>query len=179
MSLKKRTWMLLLLILVFGIGLAIFGMTKSMNQTADETIPSAGVLLGMSPPTTASTRKIQILSELPNGSVSHVEVVYFHRTERCPSCVNAENYTRETIEKYFADQVKRGLLSLRVLDVEKVQNAPWVNKFDAAGSSLHLSIIVDATEYLCPIQDIWLYTNNKYLFVNRLKEKLAALVGES
>jgi len=116
------------------------------------------------------------LSELPKGTVSHVDVVYFHRTERCTSCLNAESYTRETIEKYFADQVQRGWMSFQVYDVEKAENVVLARKFDAAGSSLYLGVLIDGTEYLCPVQDVWLYTTNKYLFIAKLKEKLASLV---
>jgi len=124
-------------------------------------------------------RKIGALSELPEGVVSHVDVIYFHRKDRCTTCLNVERYTRETIEKYFAEPAKRGLISLRVLDAEKVENAPLLEKFDAVGSSLHLAVLVGGTEYLCTVQDAWFYATNKYLFVEKLKEKLASLVGGS
>jgi hypothetical protein len=127
----------------------------------------------------APTRKIGDLTELPKGAVSHVDLVYFHRTERCTSCLNAESYTRETLEKYFVDQVKHGLMSFRVLDVEKAENAALAQKFDAAGSSLYFSVLIEGIEYLCPFQDIWFYTSNKYLFVETLKQKLESLIGGS
>jgi hypothetical protein len=115
-------------------------------------------------------------SELPKGVVSHVEVVYFHRTVRCETCLNAENYTRETLTKYFADQMQSGLIELRLLDMEQPENAALVKKFDVAGSSLYLSILIEGTEFLCPNPDIWFYTSNKYLFVDTLRKKLTTLV---
>ncbi len=136
-----------------------------------------GVVLGTPFTGNAPTKWVNEFGELPQGTVSHVDVVYFHRTERCTSCLNAENYTRETLETHFADPLKSGRMSLRVLDVEKSENAALVRKYDAAGSALYLSVLIQGTEYLCPNPDIWFYTTNKYLFVETLKKRLAALVG--
>ena len=179
MNIKKGVWTLLVLALLFGGGLVVFSVLRPMNQATGETAPSTGVVLGTPLQVAAPTRRIGDLSELPQGAVSHVDVVYFHRTERCTSCLNAESYTRETVEKYFADQLQRGWMSFQVYDVGKAENAALAHKFDAAGSSLYLSVLMEGAEYLCPIQDIWFYTANKYLFVARLKEKLASLVGGS
>lgn len=126
-----------------------------------------------------TTRWVNDFNELPKGAVSHVDVVYFHRSVRCEACLNAENYTRETLNKYFADQMQSGLVTLRVIDMEKPENAALVSKFDAAGSSLYLSVLIQGTEYLCANPDIWFYTGNKYLFVDTLRKKLASLLGDS
>ena len=179
MNIKKSVWMLLVLALLFGGGLVVFSILRPMKQTAGEAAPSAGVVLGTPLQVAAPTRRIGDLSELPKGAASHVDVVYFHRTERCTSCLNAESYTRETVEKYFADQVQRGQMSFQVYDVGKAENAALAHKFDAAGSSLYLGVLIEGAEYICPIEDIWFYTANKYLFIARLKEKLVPLVGDS
>jgi len=178
MTLKKSIWILFVVALLFGGGLTACRFTTT-KQTGGEPVPANSVLTGTPLPAGRSTRWVYDFSELPKGAVSHIEVVYFHRTERCESCLNAENYTRETLDKYFADQMKSGLISLRVLDVEKPENAALVQKFDAAGSSLYLSVLIQETEYLCPNPDIWFYTSNKYLFVDTLRKKLTSLVGGS
>ena len=178
MNLKKSVWILFVFALLFGGGLTACGFTTP-KQTGGEPMPANGVLIGTPLPAARSTRWVNDFSELPKGTVSHVDVVYFHRTERCESCLNAENYTRETLDKYFADQLKSGRISLRVLDMEKPENAALVQKFDAAGSALYLSILIQGAEFLYPNPDIWFYTNNKYLFVDTLRKKLASLVGGS
>ncbi len=147
------------------------------KQPVDPPVVADGVVLGTASSESVPTKWVNAVSELPQGVVSHVDVVYFHRTERCTSCLNAENYTRETLETHFADQLKNGWMSLRVLDVEKPGNAALVKKFDAAGSALYLSVVIQGTEYLCPNQDIWFFTTNKYLFVDSLRKKLASLAG--
>ncbi len=179
MNFRKTVGIFFLLALLFGGGLWAFGILGPKTQTADYSLPAGGVVLGTPLQVTVPTRKIGDLSELPKGAASHVDVVYFHRTERCTACLNTESYTRETIEKYFANQVGRGVLSFRVLDVEKAENAALARKFDATGSSLYFSVLIEGTEYLCPMTDVWFYATNKYLFVDMMKKNLALVTGGS
>ncbi len=122
-------------------------------------------------------RRVNDVTELPKGMASHIDVVYFHRTERCEACLNAESYTRETLDRYFASQMQSGEIALQVLDMEKPENAALVKRFDPTGSSLYFDIRMQRAEYLCPIPDIWFLTSNKYLFVDSLRKKIASLVG--
>lgn len=152
--------------------LVILGLTacSGVNSTplAEPSVSSAG-----------AARWVNDFSELPKATASRVHVVYFHRSIRCEACLNAENFTRETLTRYFADQMKSGVITLQVLDMEKPENATLVKKFDVAGSSLYLSALIQDAEYLIPNPDIWFYTSNKYLFVETLRKKLATLMGES
>jgi hypothetical protein len=164
--LNKSIWILFVFALLVGIGLTACGSVSPMTLTTTVNASATG-----------TTRWVNDFSELPQSTASHVEVVYFHRTVRCEACLNAENYTRETLAKYFAEQMQSGLITLQVLDMEKSENAALVKKFDAAGSALYLSVLIQGTEYLCPNSDIWFYTTNKYLFVDTLRKKLTSLVG--
>lgn len=158
------TWFGLILLVVMGLTACSGGNSTTPPTTANVS-------------TTGSFRWVNDFSELPKATASHVDVIYFHRSVRCEACLNAENYSRETLMKYFAAQMQSGMISLQVLDIEKPENAALVKKFDVAGSSLYLSVLIQGTEYLCPNPDIWFYTNNKYLFVDTLRKKLATLVG--
>ena len=168
MNLKKSIWILFALALLFGSGLSACG---GVTPTRQPTNVSASA--------TGATRWVNDFSELPKGTASHVEVVYFHRAVRCEACLNAESFTRETLARYFDAQIQSGLITLQVLDMEKSENAALVRKFDASGSSLYLSAMIQGTEYLVPNSDIWFFTSNKYLFVDTLRKKLATLVGGS
>src|SRR5665648_1167689 len=44
-----------------------------------------------------ATQLIEDLSQLPSCKVEHVEVEYFHLTQRCPDCIEAERLTRLTL----------------------------------------------------------------------------------
>jgi hypothetical protein len=176
MQVHNASRILIVLTVIFGSGAMACSASAPTKQPLDQPAMADGVVLGKAFRGSVPMKRVNDLSELPQGAVSHVDVVYFHRTERCESCLNAENYTRETLETHFDDQLKNGWMSLRVLDVEKEENAAVVKKYDAAGSALYLSILIQGTEYLCPNQDIWFFTTNKYLFVDTLKKKLTSLL---
>jgi hypothetical protein len=48
-----------------------------------------------------------------------VELLYFHRTDRCVSCNEAEQYIRDTLDKYYADEMRSGRMSLQSIDFQK------------------------------------------------------------
>lgn len=156
------------ILLCFGLAVLFGSGLMACNSASDVGAPSAG-----------ATRWVKDLRELPQATVTRVEVVYLHRSARCEACLNAEKYTREALTQYFANQMKSGVITLRVLDMEKPENAAVVKKFDAAGSALYLSVRIQDTEYLVANPDIWFYTSNKYLFVDALRKKLNLLVGAS
>ncbi len=170
-------YLLAVLTLLTASGLLACNASAPSNPPLGPSDVAQGVVIGTPFKGNALSHWVNDLGELPPGAVSHVDVLYFHRTQRCESCLNAENYTRETLETHFADRLKNGWMSLRVLDMEKKENAALVQKFDVGGSALYLSIWIQGTEYLCPNQDIWFFTSNKYLFVDTLKKKIASLAG--
>lgn len=118
-----------------------------------------------------------LLSQLPPGKVEHVEVVYFHRTQRCASCIEAERLTRKTLDTYFADRLKSGGMSLVVADVQKPQNAALARKYEASGSSLYLGILNGGVEYILPVNDVWLVLQNEAKFMTTLRDKINLVYG--
>ncbi len=121
------------------------------------------------------TQRINDLSQLPFGQqVEHVEVAYFHRTQRCEGCIEAERLIRKTLDVYFADRLKSGEMSLVVADVQKPQNAALVRKYDALSSFLYLGIVKGGIEYTWPVIDIWLWLtlSDEAEFMASLRDKI-------
>ena len=118
------------------------------------------------------TQRIEDLSQLPFGQVEHVEVVYFHLTQRCSGCIEAERLTRKTLDTYFADRLKTGAMSLVVADIQNPQNAALVQKYDAYGPSLYLGIVKGGIEYIWPFYDIWLTSGDEVKFILSLRDKI-------
>jgi len=108
---------------------------------------------------------------------SCIAVVYFHRTQRCASCSEAERLIRKTFDAYFADQIRSGVMSLVVADVQKPQNAPLVRKYDAWGSSLYLGIVKGGVEYIWAVSDIWFALGDEPKFMTLLRDKINTVYG--
>ncbi len=175
---RSKSWTMLMIGLLFGGGLIVLSVVSALNQATNGATSAGDVVLGTPLQTAAPTQLLDELSALPHGTVTHVDVVYFHRTQRCTSCLNAGRYTRETMERFFSAHLQRGVMSFRELDVQKTENAAIAGKYQASGSSLYLGVLMNGVEYLCPVEDIWFYTNSRSLFIEFLQKTLTPLVGE-
>ncbi len=129
---------------------------------------------------TASVSQLQPindLDQLPPGQAEHVEVAYFHRTQRCASCIEAERLVRKTFDTYFTDQLESGEMSLVVADVQKPQNAALAEKYDALSSSLYLGIVKDGIEYTWLVSDIWFTRSDEARFMATLRDEINIAYG--
>lgn len=67
-----------------------------------------------------------------------VEVLYFHGTQRCATCMAIERNSRELIESTYAEPLGRGKLVFRSVDIGK--EGALAEKYEVCWSSL---ILVD------------------------------------
>ena len=109
-----------------------------------------------------------------NSSVpaDRVDVVYFHRAQRCSSCRYAENGIRYVVENYFEDELASGKLVLKVLNVEDEENAAIVKKYGAFSSSLFVNTIKDGTNQIEEVTDIWFVLGEDKAFVEVVRDKI-------
>ncbi len=65
-----------------------------------------------------------------------VEVLYFHGKQRCATCIAIEKHVREAVEAAFADAVKRGEVTFRIIDISQPENQALAEKYEVTWSSL-------------------------------------------
>jgi len=113
-----------------------------------------------------------------SGLADRVDVVYFHRTQRCPTCLHAENMTRYTLETHFAVELASGKVTFQSVNVEDQTNADILEKYDGpAYLTLGIDTVIDGTDHIEVITDIW-YVGDE-AFVEILKGKIEqSLAGE-
>ena len=107
-----------------------------------------------------------------------VEVVYFHRAQRCQGCIYAEAGTRYTLETYFSDELASGKLTFKTVNVEDKENAPIIKKYGAFTSSLFINTITDGTDHIEEVTDIWLVLGNDKAFVEVVKSNIERSLEE-
>lgn len=66
----------------------------------------------------------------------HVEVLYFHGKQRCATCMAIENNTKLAMKENFADQIKKGKVVFKVIDISKKENEKMAEKYEVTWSSL-------------------------------------------
>ncbi|HUW44719.1 MAG TPA: nitrophenyl compound nitroreductase subunit ArsF family protein [Dehalococcoidia bacterium] len=119
-------------------------------------------------------------SDNSSGPADRVDVVYFHRTQRCPTCIYAEEGTRYTLETYFKDELDSGKVTFQVINVEDEENAAIVQKYGASYLSLYVNTVIGGTDHIEEATDTYLLIGNDEAFVKALKSRIEkSLTGEA
>jgi len=118
-------------------------------------------------------------SDTSLGAPDTVEVVYFHRTQRCYSCKYVEARTRYTLETYFKDELASGRLTFQVINVQDQANADIVKKYGAYTSSLFINTLKDDTAHIEEATNVYSLIGKDEAFAKALKSKIEkSLTGE-
>ena len=117
-------------------------------------------------------------SDVPSGPADRVEVIYFHRTQRCSTCLYAEAGIRYTVETYFTDELASGKVTFEVINVQDKENATVVEKYGASYLTLFINTVRDGTDHIEEVTDIWLLLGNDEAFVGVVKSKIEISLSE-
>lgn len=111
-------------------------------------------------------------SEIPSVPADKVEVVYFHRPQRCSGCVYAETGTRYTLENYFASELAEGKIIFKVINLGDEANTTIVERYGAYTSSLFINSTRDDVEYIEEVTEIWLLLGKDDEFSDLVKSRI-------
>ncbi len=101
-----------------------------------------------------------------------VEVVYFHRAQRCAGCIHAQDMTEYTLDTYFSDELENGEIVFVALNLQDAANAAMVQKYGAYTSSLFINDVEEGVEQIEQITDIWLVLWDDEEFVELVKTEI-------
>ncbi|MDA3802634.1 MAG: nitrophenyl compound nitroreductase subunit ArsF family protein [Patescibacteria group bacterium] len=129
------------------------------------------IVIGSSNGSSSSISKAESSKE-DQPKADKIEMYYFHTTARCASCQTLEKYVEETINQYFQDEVNKGIIDYKVINVDKPENKEVANKYKATGSSLFLNIIYNDKDHILQDSNVWRYLSNKQQFKTYLSNKI-------
>ena len=91
-----------------------------------------------------------------------VVAMYFHRTQRCPTCIKMGSYTDEAIKKAFAKQLKAGTVEFHYVDFQDKKNAAVAKAYKITGPALIVAKVKSnkVKEYK-NLKDIWTKVRKK------------------
>ncbi|MFC1953406.1 nitrophenyl compound nitroreductase subunit ArsF family protein [Chloroflexota bacterium] len=107
-----------------------------------------------------------------NSTLDMLEVIYFHRPQRCSGCVYAETGTRYTLENYFADELANGNIVFKTINLGDELNATIVEHYGAYTSSLFINNIKGGVEHIDEVTEVWFLLNKDSEFVSLVKSKI-------
>lgn len=77
-------------------------------------------------------------AEAPGPPAHKLVAYYFHRTQRCKTCLAIEAYAKEALAESFPEAIESGELEWRVINVEEPANEHFVSDFGLTSSALVL-----------------------------------------
>ena len=102
-----------------------------------------------------------------------IEVINFHSTNRCMTCNAIEANTKHTLETFFSDEVKQGIIIQKTLNIDVAENEKIAETFEASGTSLFLNVIIDNNETQIDLTNFaFTKGRDKEEFTKGLKKKI-------
>jgi len=145
-------------------------------------IPSLATAPSTQPTTVAAT-----VASPPGANPSPVpmspEVVafYFHRTVRCHSCLQIEEWARQAIESRFANEIANGLVEWRAVNIDQPENKHFEKDYELPAQALVLVRMKDGqpTEWK-NLKAVWELLGDYGRFTEYVQTEVSSfLVGAS
>lgn len=106
---------------------------------------------------------------------NRVVAIYFHRTERCPTCLKMGSYSEEAVKSRFAEQLKGGTVAFYYVDFQDKKNAAIAKNYRVSGPALIVARIVDnKVAEFTNLEDIWAKVGDKKAFVQYVQDQVLA-----
>jgi len=99
---------------------------------------------------------------------------------RCATCRKLEAYSQEAITRGFPQELTRGALAWRVINVDEAQNKHFVQDFQLVTKSLVLVEYRDGeVARFENLQDIWQKVGDKDGFLEYVRDSTREFIAES
>ncbi len=113
---------------------------------------------------------IQTENTLSSTSVEKLEIYHFHGTHQCYSCKTVGAYAEETVNTYFADELKSGKIVFGHINAELPENKDLAMKYGISSASLWLGVYDKDGFHPEQNTNVWYKISNKEEYMNYLKE---------
>ena len=111
-----------------------------------------------------------VLGTASSVAVEKLEIYHFHGNTQCYSCKTVGAYAEETVNTYFADELKSGKIVFGHINAQLPENAGLANKYGVTGSSLWIGIYTKDGKFSAEENvNVWYKISNKGGYINYLK----------
>jgi hypothetical protein len=103
-----------------------------------------------------------------------VVVMYFHRTQRCPTCLRMGSYSEEAVVSGFPKQIKAGTVEFHYIDFQDEKNEALTNGYQVSGPSLIVAQVAgDKVKQYKNLTEIWAKNRDKDEFLKYVRDNVA------
>lgn len=154
-----RTFPTVVLVLLFPLALA--ACQQASGGSAVKTVPGGD-------PVQASMSCIQ---------AERIEVVHFHGTKQCASCIAVGAFAKKTLEESFPAELKAGRIVFKDVNAELPENRDIVLRYQARGSSLFVNAISQGQDHIEEDSTVWRLTTNEEQYKQYFERKIRDLLS--
>ena len=116
-----------------------------------------------------------LAAEASTTPADRVVVMYFHRTQRCPTCLRMGSYSEEAVVKGFAKQIKDRTVEFHYIDFQDEKNAKLTNGYKVGGPTLIVAqVIGNKVKEYKNLTEIWAKNRDKDVFLKYVRDNVAA-----
>ena len=141
--------------------------TKALNNTLNENVLCQINNASCQIPNASTNATGSILP--PLKLLNKVEIIHFHSTNQCYSCITVGKYAEETVNTYFAEEVKSGRITFAHMNIDLPENQEMVSKYGTTGSSLWIGVYDKGVLHKEQNNDVWYKIGNKEEYMAYLK----------
>jgi thiol-disulfide isomerase/thioredoxin len=104
-----------------------------------------------------------------------VVVMYFHRTQRCPTCLRMGTYSEESVTEKFAEAMKKGKVEFHYVDFQDKKNEALTKGYKVSGPTLIVAKVKDnKIKEFKNLKDIWAKNSDPKQFHQYVQENVTA-----
>jgi len=141
----------------------------------DKTMKRIGIVTMMILVVAFLTSMFPLAALAANVPKDRVVVMYFHRTERCPTCIKMGEYTEEAVIKGLTKEEKEGKVSLHFIDFQDPKNAAFVQAYGITGPTLIVARASgDKVAEYKNLTEMWVKSRDKDAFLEYVKTNVNA-----
>jgi hypothetical protein len=102
-----------------------------------------------------------------------VVAMYFHRTQRCPTCLRMGSYSEEAVTSGFAQQIEKGKVAFYYIDFQDAKNSALTNGYGVSGPTLIVAKIAgNKVAQYRNLQEIWEKSHDKTAFIEYVQKNV-------
>jgi hypothetical protein len=107
-----------------------------------------------------------------------IEIVHFHGTHQCWSCITVGEYALKTIKEKFPEEYKNGTIVFKDINGELAENKDIVMRYRANGSSLFVNAIKGGVDNIEEDVTVWRLVTNEDQYTSYFQNKINSLLGK-
>ena len=162
---KNKPVLVLLIIVVLLSAITLLWNPRTSDKSGSTIAEAESIVSPTSTPT-------------PVFPADKIEVVHFHATQQCVSCITVGKYALQTIKDKFPKEYASGQIVFKEINAELPENQAIVNKYQARGSSLFVNAIRGSNDEITEDTTVWRLVNSETQYTAYFESKLKTLLGK-